>query len=732
MASPSFRRLLPRVQASIDSSEPGEPGEPVKKRKLVPLACARCRSHKTKCDGLRPSCGSCRARTAECTYDDDPNTTPTANLRRQYHHLAEQHQSFHELFEMLRSRPEDEAWVILQRLRSSGNVQSTLHHVKAGYLLADTRMVGGQGPEANDDVPFPPCPKNREEVMLGVDHSNAYPFLPPVEEIQSALGYKMRNITDANPDEDDWATADEVEDAKHLDRTRELYDDRLLQIHASDWTTVTNSDTIVRNLISLYLSWDHATMRLFDEELFLDQISTGKRDYCSPVFVNALLAAATLNYSAIDHDLCRDFGPKFFEEARELWESDSEQQPRLMLVPTATLLNMWCYSNGAEKTGLEFENESIRIGIDLGLFRTLPREPMLCDDYTRIMTRGEAMVAWGLFNWQSYAPFRISTFLFFDTVFVHSFFRRRSLELPNPPYYPALYDPENHDYSEVAWNPFPLHRPEHRLHRDLTSRAFSELWIIIWEGAINQQQNSHPDRPSSPLKHGLNDVQVRYDRYKGIQARLLNWSDRLPLELVQDSESLPSTLDLHQFFHGIMVQLFRPFANFDFPDQANAKAITQASLSQMRRIIYTQRYRYGGPPFSSTTVGSIHLFTSSLLEELAKSDDVDPHARFYLVLAAEEMKRCGNAFPFIYKVLHQLLSKARSDGTRLPPDLDDMFDDLEARLDQSGAETDDLIDATYKLQLGDDDRDQQQPVVDGVVSSRRKKGKGRRGSGGGE
>lgn len=81
---------------------------------------------------------------------------------------------------------------------------------------------------------------------------------------------------------------------RHLDRTRELYDDRLLQIHASDWTTVTNSDTIIRNLVSLYLSWDHATMRLFDEELFLDQISTGKRDYCSPVFVNALLAAATV------------------------------------------------------------------------------------------------------------------------------------------------------------------------------------------------------------------------------------------------------------------------------------------------------------------------------------------------------------------------------------------------------------------------------------------------------
>lgn len=38
-------------------------------------------------------------------------------------------------------------------------------------------------------------------------------------------------------------------------------------------------------------------MRQFDEELFLDQMSAGKRDYCSSVFVNALLAAATVWFS---------------------------------------------------------------------------------------------------------------------------------------------------------------------------------------------------------------------------------------------------------------------------------------------------------------------------------------------------------------------------------------------------------------------------------------------------
>ncbi|KAK8137625.1 hypothetical protein PG984_003118 [Apiospora sp. TS-2023a] len=111
-----------------------------------------------------------------------------------------------------------------------------------------------------------------------------------------------------------------------------------------------------------------------------------------------------------------------------------------------------------------------------------------------------------------------------------------------------------------------------------------------------------------------------------------------------------------------MVQLFQPFAKFNFLRQAEAKTITQA------------------PPFSLTTIGSVHIFTSSLFKELAKSSDIYSHARFYLILAAEEIRRYGELFPFIHKVLHQLLSKARSDGTQLPPDLNDIFDNRDARL----------------------------------------------------
>lgn len=36
-------------------------------------------------------------------------------------------------------------------------------------------------------------------------------------------------------------------------------------------------------------------MRLFDEDYFLDQIAAGQPEYCSPLLVNSLLAAASVS-----------------------------------------------------------------------------------------------------------------------------------------------------------------------------------------------------------------------------------------------------------------------------------------------------------------------------------------------------------------------------------------------------------------------------------------------------
>ncbi|KAK8106553.1 hypothetical protein PG999_005460 [Apiospora kogelbergensis] len=102
-------------------------------------------------------------------YDDDPNTTTTVKLRLLYRQRAEENQSFHELLEMLYSRSEDEALVILQRVRAGSNVQSTLQHVKAGYVLAHPCMTGTDDVRS-DDILFTSRSNTREETMLIVNH----------------------------------------------------------------------------------------------------------------------------------------------------------------------------------------------------------------------------------------------------------------------------------------------------------------------------------------------------------------------------------------------------------------------------------------------------------------------------------------------------------------------------------------------------------------------------------
>ena len=179
---------------------------------MVSLACHWCRAHKTKCGGERPACGTCRQRNKQCEYDDDPDTTPHANLRRQYRRLAEQHHDLTQLFEMLCTRPEQDANAILQQLRKSGNVRPTLNLVKEGDLLIDGRNSNA----VPNGLNFCDRPVSPTQLMLGVGHPHAYPFLPSVETIRHELGPKRKSILEVDPAQDGSVTAEEIRNASYV------------------------------------------------------------------------------------------------------------------------------------------------------------------------------------------------------------------------------------------------------------------------------------------------------------------------------------------------------------------------------------------------------------------------------------------------------------------------------------------------------------------------------------
>lgn len=201
-----FRPLLPK---SDEGSPPAEiPAEPSRKRKAVTLACQRCRTRKGKCDGARPACWSCSSKGVQCEYDDDPNTTPHANLKREYHRLEQQQQNLLELYGMLKDRPEQEAIVILQRLRAGADIHSLLTFIKEGDLVTQL--------QASNVTTYLPRETHSTELLLNLNHPQGYPPLAPLDDPKAGLGLKEKNILNTNPRVDYFVTEEDLENARSV------------------------------------------------------------------------------------------------------------------------------------------------------------------------------------------------------------------------------------------------------------------------------------------------------------------------------------------------------------------------------------------------------------------------------------------------------------------------------------------------------------------------------------
>ncbi|KAM0321360.1 hypothetical protein ACHAQA_010162 [Verticillium albo-atrum] len=140
--------------------------------------------------------------------------------------------------------------------------------------------------------------------LLAVLHPLAYPALGPLGEPDADLGQKRLTIMQVTHGPDSSLTQDDINapaltNLRDLSKGHRFVDSRLSWVKATRWTSVTDEDAFVANLVSLYVSWEHASCRIFDENYFIEQLLSGEGAYCSPLLINAILAVAKLNYKAI-------------------------------------------------------------------------------------------------------------------------------------------------------------------------------------------------------------------------------------------------------------------------------------------------------------------------------------------------------------------------------------------------------------------------------------------------
>lgn len=146
------------------------------------------------------------------------------------------------------------------------------------------------------------------------------------------------------------------------------------QVHAvSRWTRVTDDDSLISHLMTMYFTWHYPFFTTLSKNLFYrDYIRGISSSYCSALLVNAMLALGCHFSSwrgAFDdpHNLATA-GNHFFREAKRLvLENDEHENAKLCTVQAFALMSVREAGCGREGKGWVYSGLSFRMAFDLGL-----------------------------------------------------------------------------------------------------------------------------------------------------------------------------------------------------------------------------------------------------------------------------------------------------------------------------------------------------------------------------
>lgn len=299
--SATFRAILPATPSSGASSDSsGAAGGsssgvlPLRRRRHAPAACASCRRRKIKCSADRPKCRQCLRLAVDCAYDTVGSETLGEARQRRLGELQSRSSHYEDLFNILKTRPDQDVAAILARIRQGARVDDVVRFVREGDILIDLSLA----PDATYTYTFPFS--NRMPALLLSDTTIPYmnsllargamhpadnsPSFPP-----PSLAHDPTTVGQLDMDLDTW----------NMYRTPyhavELVDPRIASVKAAPWTAVTTDDALVQKLMQIYFLFDFPYYTFLHKDHFLQDMVDGRERYCSSLLVNVILAQACVS-----------------------------------------------------------------------------------------------------------------------------------------------------------------------------------------------------------------------------------------------------------------------------------------------------------------------------------------------------------------------------------------------------------------------------------------------------
>lgn len=193
------------------------------------------------------------------------------------------------------------------------------------------------------------------------------------------------------------------------------------------WTSVPVTSSFAAGAVSLYLETDHHIIRIFDTQLFLNDLIHLRHDYCSSFLVNSLLAFASQGYCIKDESAAaKSF--EFEKEAQLLWLAEHDDSLASLAGLMFLFSSIGSHGRGG-KEALTYLSEAFDMAKRMRLFGIRDMlSVMHIASVTADMQRALKQVAWGVFHpanvSRKWAAIYISVCLLIDAAFVSRFILR--------------------------------------------------------------------------------------------------------------------------------------------------------------------------------------------------------------------------------------------------------------------------------------------------------------------
>ncbi|KAK0656562.1 hypothetical protein B0T16DRAFT_425109 [Cercophora newfieldiana] len=637
----------PSSSSAQEAGAANPKSEPSSIHQRAPLVLAARNTNRVlprQCNAERPKCSVCRDRVTECEYDTNVTETHTQALKRKFSELESERVAYKKIYDVLKSTSEHEAGEILQRIRSGVDINDIARLVGYGDVQGDLSLV----PEARFRYDFPYTPEMPSS-LLRPDNpylvSEIYDFvLNPAAQLPSPAS----------------SSSSSPRIGLHLEPyMKPFFGATVLQpwldrVKPSNWTSVSNDDDLTRKILEVYLLHDYDWFTAFHKDFFLKDMAEGRRRFCTPLLVNAVLCAGSHCYSRL-RDRAEYWNPnslsyKFLAETKRLFEYEaglekpegSVHDPdwiqkhhhwltrRLTTIQTAHLLALDYALNCIDRIGFRYTLRAVEMAYEIDLFRQPPES---LDADTKCVW---GFTAWGLFSWET-----MNCYYYCRTPLVRT---SPEIPLPNPL--------ENQAWYGEMWVRYPLSQSRLPMQHPLLFKAKSELWATINEFSLHAFSRPDPHKLLPP-----SEVLPFYKKF-------VNWMSGLPEALTPRKIAFPHQLLMHMQYHRTVMSMFKPIRavsswGIDGPDVPTESPLEvyQHSLACYETVIRLYYLRHGFHAPSSFLVNFLGTLAQATLDEIATNRDPirAEHLRSTVLLTVKGLYEQGMSH-YVAKVVFRMFS----------------------------------------------------------------------------